>query len=64
MEEQWPVLYKSYSEALRESVYGVVEKLKENFYRREPDMNVQSGDRKERMNGRNNWPIVGDRIEE
>ena len=47
------------SEALREDVYGVVKRLMEDFYAREPAMNVQFGGRKEGMNVRNNWSTVG-----
>ena len=39
-------------------MYGVVEKFMDDFYGREPGMNVQLGSRKEGMNGRNNWPTV------
>ena len=59
MDDPWPVQYKSYNEALRENVYGVVEKLMEEFYGGEPGMNVQFGSRKEGVNGRNNWPTEG-----
>ena len=55
-DDPWPVQYKSYSEALRENVYEVVEKFTEDFYGREQGMNVQFGSGKERVNGRNNWP--------
>ena len=55
-DDPWPVQYKSYSEALRENVYEVVEKFTEDFYGREQGMNLQFGSGKERVNGRNNWP--------
>ena len=47
MEEQWPVKYKSYNEALRENVYGVVEKFMEDFYGRKPEVDVQFGGQRE-----------------
>ena len=59
MDDPWPVQYKSYSEALKENVYEVVEKFMEDFYGREPSMNVQFGNRKEGMNERNNRPTGG-----